>query len=442
MKRTLLTTKTTISSDRQSEAGTRLYDRRLVLARVAWVSLVLLMLGIYAFLLPSYFALLQSICTGAACAVVQPTPQTVQAIQHLGLSVTSYALISLVLTILTMSAGLIISVVIFWYKSDDWMALLSAFFLVSFGMLYVTYVLQESHSALRLLAIVMNLFCNAVFFLIASLFPNGHFVPRWTRWLVIGWILWGIVFILLRDLPFAYLLDRLVWFGVAACLIGAQFYRYRYVSSPIERQQTKWPVFAGLITGFTLLALTVPGLIFPTFGQSGSLYQLAIGPVYPFGVLLISLSVGIAILRYRLWDIDILINRTLVYGTLTVMLALLYFGLVIGLQSLARLVTGTISQQPLVIVASTLAIAALFHPLRRRIQTTIDRRFYRQKYDAARTLAAFSATLRNEVDLNTLSEHLVSVVQETMQPAHVSLWLREPTRTENQPGQAGNQRYQ
>jgi len=223
MQRPFLTTKTTTSSDRQSEAGTRLHGHRLVLARTAWVILVLLMLAIYAFLLPSYFELLQSICTGAACALVQPTPQTAQAIQQLGLSVTSYALISLVLTILTMLAGLIISVVIFWYKSDDWMALLSAFFLVSFGMLYVTDVLQESHSALRLLAIVMNLLCNAVFFLIASLFPNGHFVPRWTRWLVIGWMLWGIVFILLRDLSFAYLLDRLVWFGVSACLIGAQF---------------------------------------------------------------------------------------------------------------------------------------------------------------------------------------------------------------------------
>jgi hypothetical protein len=435
MKRSLLTTKTTISSDRPSEAGTRLSGRLLVLARVAWISLVLLLLGIYAFLLPSYFELLQSICTGAACALVQPAPQTAQAIQQLGLSITSYALISLVLIILTMAACLIISIVIFWNKSDDWMALLTAFYLVSFGMLYVTDVLQESHSAWRLLAIGMNILDNAVFFLIASLFPNGRFIPRWTRWLIIGWILWGIVFILLRDLPYAYLVDRLVWIGLSACLIGAQFYRYRYVSSPIERQQTKWPVFAASIIGIALLGLTVPGLIFPALGQSGSLYQLAIGPVYPFGVLLISLSVGIAILRYRLWDIDILINRTMVYGTLTGLLILVYVGLVIGLQFLLHGLTGG---SALSIVASTLVIAALFQPLRKRIQAIIDHRFYRRKYDAARTIAAFSATLRNEVDLNQLREHLLNVVQETMQPAHVSLWLREPIRTENQPRQAGN----
>src|SRR5215471_9358042 len=260
MKRPFLVTNTTRSPDRQSDSGTRLYGRRLVFARVAWVSLVLLTLGIYAFLLPSYFELLQTICSGSACALVQPTPQTAQAIQQLGLSVPGYALLSLVIIILTMSACLIISIVIFWFKSDDWMALLSAFYLVSFGMLYVTDVLQESHSALRLLAIIMNILGNGLFFLIASLFPNGHFVPRWTRWLVIGWILWGIVFIVLRDLPFSYLLDRLVWFGLSACLIGAQFYRYHYVSSPIERQQTKWLVFAASIIGFTLLGLTVPGL--------------------------------------------------------------------------------------------------------------------------------------------------------------------------------------
>jgi len=136
-------------------------------------------------------------------------------------------------------------------------------------------------------------------------------------------------------------------------------------------------------------------------------------------------SIAISLLRYRLWEIDLLINRTLVYGVLTVSLALLYAGLIIGLQSLVHLLTGTISEQPLVIVASTLAIAALFQPLRHRLQAIIDRRFYRRKYDAARTIAEFSATLRNEVDLNQLREHLLAVVQETMQPAHVSLWLRK-----------------
>jgi hypothetical protein len=150
---------------------------------------------------------------------------------------------------------------------------------------------------------------------------------------------------------------------------------------------------------------------------------IPIGNVVP---ILIPLSFGFAILRSRLWDIDIIIHRTLVYGTLTVLLAMVYFGGVIGLHSLVHRLTGQVLDSPLVIVGSTLLIAALFQPLRHRIQNTIDRRFYRRKYDAVRTLEAFSADLRNEVDLNTLTEHLVAVVQETMQPTHISLWLRNP----------------
>lgn len=149
-------------------------------------------------------------------------------------------------------------------------------------------------------------------------------------------------------------------------------------------------------------------------------------------LLLIPLSIGIAILRYRLYDIDILINRTLVYGTLTVLLAVVYIGSIVLLQQLFLQLTGQ-RQSALVTVISTLAIAALFQPLRRRIQGVIDRRFYRRKYDAARTLADFSATLREQVDLEQLNERLVAVVEETMQPSHVFLWLRKSGH-ERKPG--------
>jgi hypothetical protein len=134
-----------------------------------------------------------------------------------------------------------------------------------------------------------------------------------------------------------------------------------------------------------------------------------------------------------IWLIDLLINRTLVYGTLTVSLVLIYFGLVIGLGALLRLVTGQLGQSPVVIVISTLAIAALFRPLRRRLQSIIDRRFYHRKYDAASVMTAFSASLRNEVDLATLSEHLIAVVEETMQPAHILLWIRPVSHEREQP---------
>jgi hypothetical protein len=136
---------------------------------------------------------------------------------------------------------------------------------------------------------------------------------------------------------------------------------------------------------------------------------------------------GIAILRYRLYEIDLLINRTLVYGVLTGTLALLYFGGVAATQAIFRTITGHEQQPQLAVVVSTLVIAALFNPLRRRIQGFIDRRFYRSRYDARKTLEAFSAKLRDETDLDALSDDLVGVVRETMQPAHVSLWLRPDT---------------
>jgi hypothetical protein len=170
------------------------------------------------------------------------------------------------------------------------------------------------------------------------------------------------------------------------------------------------------------LDISLPG----PFSNGTLLSLIDIGFAYLF-ILLLPLSFGVAILRNRLWDIDAIINRTLVYGSLTVLLAALYAGLVIGLGSLVGLLTGQ-SSQPVVIVVATLAIAGLFQPLRHRIQAVIDRRFYRRKYDAEKTLAAFSATLRNEVDLGQLCERLLAVVQETMQPAHISLWLLQPGR--------------
>jgi hypothetical protein len=189
----------------------------------------------------------------------------------------------------------------------------------------------------------------------------------------------------------------------------------------MQRQQTKWVAYG--IALFCLVVVVGYGLMFffPALTEPSSLYPLVFNVVGNFAQLLIPLSFGLAILRSRLWDIDILINRTLVYGTLTLLLTAVYVGLVIGLQALLR---GIISQDNSVaIVISTLIIAALFGPLRQRIQAIIDRRFYRRKYDAAKTLQAFSAQLSKEVDLGQLSERLMAVVQETMQPASISLWL-------------------
>jgi len=190
-----------------------------------------------------------------------------------------------------------------------------------------------------------------------------------------------------------------------------------YFSRGEERLQLKWFTYAVTVGISTPLLLSsfVPA-VFQVIGQLA----------WTLGFLSIPLSIGVAILKYRLYDIDRLINRTLVYGALTASLVLVYVGSVASLQYALRSLTGETSQ--LVIVASTLVIAALFNPLRRRIQSFIDRRFYRRKYDARKTLEEFGARLRNETDLESLSDDLVAVVRETVQPSHTSLWLREPER--------------
>ena len=226
------------------------------------------------------------------------------------------------------------------------------------------------------------------------------------------------------DAFFGWPVYDLLWRAELVLLLIAQVYRSRTASSPLQRQQGKWLLYGGSVAVLIIIGLTVPTLLFPSLGQAGSFYELVITPAYVVISFTLPLCIGMAILRYRLYDIDLIIRRTLVYSTLTLVLGLVYVGSILLLQDLLR---GIIHQDnEVAIVISTLVIAALFQPVRRRIQAIIDRRFYRRKYDAAQTIAAFSATLRQEVNMDQLREELMTVVQETMQPSHVSLWLRPP----------------
>ena len=190
----------------------------------------------------------------------------------------------------------------------------------------------------------------------------------------------------------------------------------------MERQQIKWLLYVGPIF-FVASGLHIGFYYF--WLPEGSWGLWAIYLLVVIGGLSGPIAIGVAILRYRLYEIDLIVNRTLVYGSLTVLLVALYFGGIVVLQRVFVALTG--QQSTLAVVASTLLIAALFTPLRRRIQSFIDRRFYRNKYDARKTLEAFSAKLRDQTDLDALKADLVVVVRETMQPTHVSLWLRPTT---------------
>jgi hypothetical protein len=275
--------------------------------------------------------------------------------------------------------------------------------------------------------------------LLFLLFPDGHLISR--RWLLVFWFVIAATCVtmlstaldpVLSDAPFKgvvnpfgvdisgtyfALITPFGWPGMAAGLLAAavaMIVRLRR-SHGEERQQLKWIASAATVLPLTSLAAVV----------SWYLGWFLAASVLPFlAPILIPLAAGYAVLKYRLYDIDIIINRTLVYGSLTITLALVYFGGVVTTQTFFRALTGQAEQSQLAVVVSTLAIAALFNPLRRRIQAFIDRLFYRRKYDASKTLEAFANRLRDETDLATLNNELVTVVRETMQPEHISLWLR------------------
>lgn len=383
-----------------------------------------------------------SVCTLSSCSNQLATPEMVQSLHSAGLSLQFYALYITSLEIVFVLVFCIIGIFIAWRKSHDWMALLVSLTLILLGTnIYTDYQqLASMYPITRVPGDLLQLLFAILPFLTVFLFPNGRFVPRWIGWFVLLVMLFEIGGSFFPDSPLntqnlPLLVNIVLLLGLFGMVIFAQIYRYIQISTPIQRQQTKWVILGIAATFIYFIALDIFGTLNPGITQARSLGFLFAEASYFLAFSLVPLAIAFSILRYRLWDIDLLINRTLVYTTLTAILALVYFGCVLLLQHLVNGITGQVGQSPLVIVASTLAIAALFSPLRRSIQKIIDRRFYRRKYDASKIISTFSDSLRNEMDLNTLSEHLVAVVQETMQPAHVSLWLRKPEqgRKDNTP---------
>jgi hypothetical protein len=323
---------------------------------------------------------------------------------------------------------LTLAVVLFWRRSDDWMVMFISSYLLLYGTIMAGPLewAEAFYPGWPSLAVdvVQPLFLTTPTIALFALFSDGRFVPRWTRWLLVLSIPMTVA-ILYQPPSYSWALLGMIVLGA----MYAQIYRYRYVSTPPERQQTKWVLFGILLWLLLMGILFVPysiGLNRPP-GSRLPWWTLVNSTGWWLTMTIVPLSLSIAVLRYRLYEIDILINRTLVYGALTALLAAVYFGGVTATQAMFRALTGQEQQPQLAIVISTLVIAALFNPLRRRIQGFIDRRFYRRKYDTAKTLEAFSVKLRDETDLGALSDDLVGVVRETMQPAHVSLWLRPDT---------------
>src|SRR6266699_651918 len=363
-----------VRSASSSMADTRLRGGWLVLARVVWVAVVVLTLGLFIASIPTTLADLHILCTAASCTTSgQLTPDNVRELHTWGLSMDFYATYIVVFIMVFAFGYFAVGAVLFWRKSDDRMALFASFTLVTFPMAF-TEVLATLPPSWWLPVQFVGFLGSICFVFFFYLFPNGQFVPRWMRWLSIGVIVyWGARnFFPLSPLnPFTrfLMLDVLTLVGFVGTMVVGEIYRYRRVSSLLQRQQTKWVVF-----GMSVAVGGYVGLVDLLYGvfslpPKGPFAYLIIFTATYFLMLLIPLSIVFAILRARLWDIDFIINRTLVYGALTVILTAVYVGLVIGLQALLR---GIISQDNSVaIVISTLVAFFIAQPLRKRIQAFI-----------------------------------------------------------------------
>jgi hypothetical protein len=373
-----------------------------------------------------------------------------RSLAKLGLAPGFYARYLTVLSLASLAAHLAIAAYIFWRRSAHQMCLVVSFTLVTNGatLPLAQFYASAAGTALHGLANLIICLGLVTSMVLLYVFPDGRFVPGWSRWLGVVWAGMVLVAIFFPGLPLSLLrlpaalqvLVLLVWAGTG---LFAQWYRYRHISSPIQRQQAKWAglgllaavlgplaYFLSVVIVPQLVTGQVPDFLYRRMGAGFFALSLAAQLVaqgaITLALVLFPVLFAIAILRYRLWDIDLLINRALVYGTLSALMALAYFTSVVLLQQVFQAITGR-QESELVTVVSTLAIVALSMPLLGRVQAFIDRRFFRRKYDAAQTLAAFAAGARDEVGLEHLSTRLLEVVQATMQPDHVSLWLKTPS---------------
>ncbi|MBI3914820.1 MAG: hypothetical protein HY327_11635 [Chloroflexi bacterium] len=411
------------------ESSTILRQPWLNIARAAWI--VLSATAVLAFIASTAIAWGEPLpsCTtpDAACGPWSMSQEDIGVAQKLGLSEQLLRLSYFGRSIITYGLFIVVGLIIFWRKSDDWVALLLSHMLVSFAVEGV-----QNLGAFQGVVNGLLVIDTFVFILLPLIFPNGRFVPRWTRWIVLPLVLLLLPPTMLVSLvgeqnnqiaTFGLLVGFAGWFVIAGYAV---IYRYRRISNTLERQQTKWVMGGFLSTFIGIIPFTVITLVYPPSQPSPERLAFVLLVLFPVGLvsyLFMAGAIAFAILRYRLYDIDIIIRRTLIYGALTAALAFVYFGSVVLLQQLFRGIIGQSSE--LAIIISTLAIAALFNPLRRRVQNTIDHRFFRRKYDAARVLAQFAATARDEVELEKLTARLVEVVSETIQPTQVSLWLKK-----------------
>lgn len=405
-----------------------LSGRRLIVARLVWVVFALFLVCLHTASQAAAFRELHRL---------RLTSEQMQSLQAMHLSIDFYTawVFSWQLPLPLVWGGM--GLLIFWRKSRDRNGLIISAMLVGTGLassipLWKSF--TEAYPDWSWLVPIVAYIGNICIYSFFFVFPTGYFVPRWALGVTLALstanILLNYGFAL--PPPVIAFTSNLAWLQPLFFLVVflsvflGPAYRYRWASSPVEREQIRWVVFTILVGAILFAAAASTAALLPgndPLNGDITFITVFIQPLGWIGVFqLIAVAMAISILRYRLFDIDLVIRRTLQYSLVTLLLGLVYFGGVTLLQSIFASFTG--EQSPAALVLSTLLIAALFTPLRRRLQSFIDQRFYRKKYDAEQALAKFSTAVRDEVNMEHLTTSLIAVVNETLQPDEVTLWLK------------------
>ncbi|MGH3147255.1 MAG: hypothetical protein ACRDTR_15770, partial [Rubrobacter sp.] len=429
MSRPVAPTTTAVTPDRP-QTDTRLHGRFLVLARAAWVVVAVLAVGLFVAAIPAELALLRVPCPTPICVTGQLSPAGLTALEDLGLTPSLYAAYSVAMDVLFATVYGAVAGLIFWRKSDDRMALFVSLALLTFGTATFTFTiaaLAAKHPAWEMPVAFLHFLGAASFGLFLYLFPDGRFVPRWVRWVALVWLVWQLAehfFPRWVSDPNAWqdLTETVVWLGAVGTVIYSQIHRYRHASSPVQRQQIKWVVFgiSAAIAGFLgiNMALAASGAEMPT--SPGELVAYLVG--YTFigylAVLLIPVSIGIAVLRNHLFDIDLIINRTLVYGALTASVVLLYV-LVVGALGELLKVSGNVI---ISLIATGLA-AVLFQPLRDRLQRGVNHLMYGERDEPYSILSRLGQRLESTLAPHAVLPAVVRTIAEALKLPYVTIEL-------------------
>lgn len=422
------------SSFRSSAWNTIFGNGWLFLARAGWLIVAALAVGLFAISIPREFAQLQLGCPTLACASTGGVaPVDVGLLGNLGLSLDFFAIYGVTLEVIFASVFVAVAALIFWRKSADKVALFISLSLLLFGTATQPIALEAltfTQPVWRLPVNVLHFLGSACFSLFLYLFPDGRFTPRWTRWVVLIWIAWLLPRYWVSDWPPSdtWLIwpNLIVWLAGLGTAIYSQAYRYRHVSNTLRRQQTKWVVFgiASAIIGFLSINIVVSGIALPKPASADELASLMIGAaLMNSALLLIPLSIGIAILRYRLFDIDILINRTLVYGALTISVVGIYV-LVVGYLSVLFRTAGEQGHLAISVLATGL-VALLFQPLRIRLQRGVNRLMYGERDDPYAVLSRLGQRLEATLAPEAVLPTIVETVKDSLKLPYVAITLNQ-----------------